>query len=531
VTATTTGRRLTCPPLYGTARSPERPTLGPKVAEVAARLGKPPMPHQQHIFDVAFEIDPDTGLLAYSEVIVIGPRQATGKTELLLPVMTHRCVGFDDALAEWSRRQFGHDVPAPGPQRVLYTAQTADDARKKWRDVHVERLKASRFRREFRARLQQNMEAFVWANGSMWAPGSTTGKTGGTGDTLDLGVIDEAWSREDSRTELGMRPAMMTRPWKQLWAVSMIPGLSRALPGTWPWLAHKRQVGRARVDAGVRRGTAFFDFSAAPGLDPADPQTWWSCMPGLGYTVTEKTVREDFEAFDLVDFEAEYLGWEPLASTPRWKLVRQETWERLRDSRSEIVGRPVLSAEVAEDRSAAWITAAGRRADGDWHVEVVEPGFRIPRDVVGLDWLEPRMVELVGTQNPWTVVVDPSRPAQSLIVPLRQRGIDVTTPSQREVAGACGRFYDATGEEAPVVLEDADGQEAKPGVRVHHLGQEDLDSAVSWARKLDLGNGSFVFVKKGSEAVLCPLYGVALAMHGHDVKSVAEVEDKIGDVW
>lgn len=489
------------------------------MAEVAARLGKPPMPHQAHIFDVAFELDPETGLLAYSEVVVIGPRQATGKTELLLPVMTHRCVGFDDALAHWSRREFGLEVPLPGEQRVLYTAQTADDARKKWRDVHLERLKASKFRGDFRARLQQNMEAFLWRNGSSWSPGSTTGKTGGTGDTLDLGVIDEAWSRENFRTELGMRPAMMTRQWRQLWVTSMIPGLSRAQPGTWPYLAHKRQVGRARVEADVRYGTALFDFSAAEGLDPRDPATWWSCMPGLGHTVTEKTVREDFEAMDLVDFEAEYLGWEPKVATPRWLLIRQQIWQDQLDAGSAIEGRPALSVEIAEDRSAAWILAAGRRADGDWHVEVVEPGFRVPRNVVGLDWLEPRLLEIVGSHRPWTVVVDPSRPAQSLIVPLRRRGVDVLTPNQRDVAGACGRFYDATGQETP-----AGGD---TGVRVWHLGQRELDDAVAQARKLDLGNGSFVFVKKGSTAVLCPLYGAALAMHGHEVKANAIPRSKV----
>jgi hypothetical protein len=482
------------------------------------------MPHQAHIFDVAFEIDPETGLLAYSEVVVIGPRQATGKTELLLPVMTHRCVGFDDELAAWSRRTFGQEVPPPGPQRVLYTAQTADDARKKWRDIHLERLNKSRFRRDFRARLQQNMEAFIWGNGSMWSPGSTTGKTGGTGDTLDLGVIDEAWSREDFRTELGMRPAMMTRQWRQQWSVSMIPGLSRAKPGTWPYLAHKRQIGRARVEADVRHGIAFFDFTAAGSLeegplDPADPATWWSCMPGLGRTVTEKTVREDFEVMPLVDFCAEYLGWEPKVATPQWKLVSRQVWARLRDPASKIAGRPALAVEIAEDRSAAWILAAGRRADGHWHVEVVEPGFRVPADVVGLDWLEPRLLEVVAAQKPWTTVVDPSGPAQSLVVPLRRRGVDVLTPNQRDVAGAAGRFYDATGQETPAA--------GDTGVRVYHLGQAELRDALAQAEKLDRGGGSFVLVERGSPSALLPLRGVTLGMHGHEVKWSPTVRSKV----
>ncbi len=451
---------------------------------------------------------------------------ATHNTEMTLPVMTHRCLGFDDVLARWSQETFGlRGVPRPGPQQVMYTAQTADVARRKWRDFHLKRLLRSPYRHDFECRLRLNAEAMMWRNGSMWSPSSTTGKTAGTSETIDLGVIDEAWSRPDNRTELGMRPAMMTRPWRQLWVLSMIPGLSRAQPGTWPYLRHKRQVGRARVDAGVNRGMAFFDFSAPDGLDPGDPQTWWLAIPGLGRTVTEKVVGEDFEATDLVDFCAEYLGWEPKVSAAQWTLVRRPTWTALQDPYSSVGGPFALGVEMAEDRSAAWIGVAGRRLDGHWHVEMVEPGFRVPADVVGVDWVEARTAEIAQRSDegdvgrPCTVVIDPSRPASSLVVPLRRRGIDVLTPNGRDIAGACGRFYDATGEEATPDTDD--------GVRVYHLGQPELDADVAVARKLDVGAGAFTFVKKGSGSALCRLYSVILAMHGVEVKGVAAPEPDI----
>lgn len=485
--------------LYATPRTPGRATLGPRVGEIAQMMRKPLMPHQQHIADVALEIDPDTGLLAYSRVVVIGPRQVTGKTELLLPVMTHRCIGFEHA----------------GPQRVLYTAQTADDARKKWRDVHLARLGKSKVLRAlYTARLTQNKEALFWRNGSMWYPGSTTGKTGGTGDSLDLGIIDEAWSRPDNRTELGMRPTMLTRDWAQLWILSMIPGLSRALPGTWPYLRDQRRMGRARVNAGVRRGTAFFDFAAADGMDPGDPGTWWSCMPGLGYTVTEDKVRDDYVDLPLVDFCAEYLSWEPVETVPKWTLIKEQTWANRLDVESEIAGRPALGVEFSEDREHAWIGAAGRRTDGGLHVEVVEPGFKVRADVVGVTWCEPRLVELVAEQDPSVVVIDPARPARSLIVPLRNRGINVLTPNQGDSAGACGRFFDATGE----IREDAvGGEDVYDGPLLFHLGQLELDRALGQARRLELGGGAFTFVKRGQSAELGPLYSVVLALHGDEV--------------
>jgi len=460
------------------------------------------------MWDVALEIDPVTGLLAYDEVLLIGPRQVTGKTEWLLPLATHRCVG---------------GFAAQGAQRVLWTAQTADDARLRWRDIHLKRLQAvPKLKRQFRPRLTQNKEAFLWRNGSIWAPGSTTGKKGGTGDTLDLGIIDEAWSKEDSKTELSMRPTMMTRDSAQLIVASMIPGISRKQPGTWPYLRNKRQVGRARVEAGVRRGMCVFDYAAPPGADSGDPATWWMCMPGLGYTVTEAKVQSDYDAAlarenGLVDFCAEYLSWEPESGVTRWGVIRKETWERRENPGSSIVDAPAIALEIDDDRAHAVICASGWNAVGAKHIEVVEPGHKVPAAVAsrdgrpaGTDWLLPRALEIIEEQGPCTVVIDPRRQAGSLIVPLQNRGIDVLTPNTLAVGGAHGRFYDLTGEEARA---DDDG------MRLAHIGQTELTRAMQQAVKLDLGSGAFTFVKRGTASVLINIYGCVLAMHGHDVFS------------
>jgi hypothetical protein len=490
------------------------------------------MPHQRLIADIALEIDPATGRLAYSQVIVIGPRQATGKTELLLPVMTHRCTGFDESLTRWVREHLGIALAPPGSQRVLYTAQTADDARKKWRDVHLERLRASSYfrpRPQFSARLTTNKEALLWRNGSAWSPGSTTGKTGGTGDTLDLGVIDEAWSRTDARTELGMLPAMMTRgDWRQLWVTSMIPGISRAAPGTWSYLAGKRRVGRELVAAGVKSGVALFDFTAAEDADPDDPATWFSCMPGLGRTVGLEVVAADHATWtaegNAVDFQAEYLGWAPKETVARWGLLARQVWEVDRmDPTSSIVGDVALGIEVSEDRRQAWIGAAGRRADRDWHVEVIEPGYLIPEGTVGIDWVVRRVVAVVLAQDVCTIVVDKRRPAFALVATLRaaldQAGrpdLKILTPDQAEMGAACGRFYDAAG--------GVRGGEAAqvPAVGLWHLGQRALSDAVAQARRFELGIGAFVFVKRGQSGDIGPLYAVVEAMHGHELLSTGE---------
>lgn len=77
------------------------------------------MPWQQYVADVSHEVDPLTGLLWYREVIIEIPRQS-GKTTLGLTVRVHRATG-----------------PFGGPQMLLYTAQTRNDARQKWEDEHL----------------------------------------------------------------------------------------------------------------------------------------------------------------------------------------------------------------------------------------------------------------------------------------------------------------------------------------------------------------------------------------------------------
>lgn len=500
--STLTAADLRCPPRFATPRTPGRPTLGPGVARVAEKLGKPLYPHQHLIADTALEIDPETGYLAYDEVVLVINRQQ-GKTEFMLPLMTHRCTGFDRQLSEWVRRELGHNVVDPGKQRVLYTAQTADNAKEKWRDIHVERLKESAFKKQIDVRLRTNFEQIRWPNGSTWSPGATTAKTGGTGDTLDLAVIDEAWAKEDMRTELGLRPAMLTRRWRQLWIASMIPGISRKLPGTWPYLHTKRQNGRARVQAGVRSRVAYFEWSAEEGLDPADPDTWWSCMPGLAAgLVDESAIRSDFEAFGVVDFSAEYLGWEPDAHSAKWLVISENTWGGLAAPAASYLEPIALGVHAAPDQSVASIGMSALDVAGDTHVELVE---RQP----GLSWTVPALVDLAKRMAPCAIGIAAHGPAAPIIDPLRRaladENIDTTFECQVVVfqgpalSRACRQFFLETGE---VGVAD----QAYPDRRIRHLNQLELNTSVAQAQKYVYGD-EWRWQQEGAD----PLYSVTLA--------------------
>jgi hypothetical protein len=517
---------LRCPPLWGTRRSPERPTLGGAVGRIATALGKPPLPHQQYLYDVALELNPDTGKLAYDSVILVGPRQVTGKTEVALPVMTHRCTGFGPELAEFVRTEFGLDVPEPGPQRVLYTAQTADVARERWRDTHVDRIKKSPLRELWAQspRLRLNMETMFWINGSTWAPGATTGKTSGTGDTIDLAFIDEMWAKEDDRTELGLRPAMLTRFYRQLWAMSMVPGISRVPPEKWPYMRRKMMTGRNRVEADMRTGTCYMEYSAPLDADPADEDTWWLCMPALGYTVPVENVRTDFAETDLVDFCAEYLGWWPTGNMPTWSVISEDTWNSLAVTVPDYKDPIAVGVDGTNELSAASIGMAAQLEGGDIYLELIDRR-------AGVGWVIDAVVALCRKHSVCAIGIDRNGPLAGLIRPLTrtlaEHNLDINIAglsgqglNSAEVSAACATFYNETGEQD----DHAEPGDAPTLRRVHHLPQRELDQAVGGAVRHYHGD-RWRWDRANSTSDVAPLYAVNLA------EAAGDAEEWIGGAY
>src|SRR5262252_3191012 len=81
-------------PILATPRS-DRQSYGGAVAKLARAMGKPMMPWQRHVADVALEIDAD-GRFVYNLVLVTVPRQS-GKTTLFGAVLDHRAITTDRA--------------------------------------------------------------------------------------------------------------------------------------------------------------------------------------------------------------------------------------------------------------------------------------------------------------------------------------------------------------------------------------------------------------------------------------------------
>ena len=430
------------------------------------------MPWQRQVVDTALEIDPQTGRLVYREVTLTVPRQS-GKTTLILALAVHR------ALAMGS------------PQRIVYTAQTRLDARKKWEDDHLPILQGSMFGQFFHPRKSAGNEAFIWKNGSQHGIMSVTKKSG-HGPTVDLAFIDEAFAQADARLEQATKPSMITRPQPQLWVVSTAGDVESL------FLRAKVDAGRRRAEVSRARNVAYFEWSAPEKADPADESVWWSCMPALGRTVPVEAIRADYDSMvsqgNLAEFRRAYLNqW--LDEVPaEWLVIPREAWEGLA-ARPVAHGEVALAADVTPrlPGSQVWgtVAASWQRPDGCTDVEIIERRQ-------GTAWMPERIAQIVRKHRPCATVIDAVGPAASLVDELEALGVEVVKPNMREVVQACGRFFDA-------VMDSR---------TLRHGGDPALDAAVAGAIKRDLGDG-WAWARKGASVDISPLVACTLASWAH----------------
>ena len=423
------------------------------------------MQWQRDVADVAYEIDPDTGRLVYREIRLTVPRQS-GKTTLMLAAMAHRCI-------------------AMGPrQRVGYTAQTGKDARLKWEDEHVPVLERSPMASLMQVRRTNGSEAIRWENGSLWSLLATT-ETAGHGAQLDLGVIDEAFALTDDRLEQAMKPAMVTRPQPQLWIVSTA-GTEDSL-----YLNDKIDDGRMRAAAGQTSSVAFFEWSAPEDADIADPATWYACMPALGRTVPIEAIRSDFESMREPEFRRAYLNQrQDRAASAPWQIISESDWQACADKTSSIDDNPTIALDVTPSRAMASICAAGRRADGAPHVEVI--GNR-----PGTSWVLDWFASDDRARRYGSVVIDPVSGANSLVPELRRLGLNIVEVGARQVVAGCGNFYDLAATH-----------------RLRHIDQVPLNAAVAGAKKRNLGD-AWAWHRRDTSVDVSPLVAATLALHAH----------------
>lgn len=434
------------------------------------------MQWQQDLVDVAYEYDPATGLFRYDEADVTVPRQS-GKTTVTLAKKVHRLTVMARQL---------------GPQRSTYTAQTRLAARKKLERDFAEKLRGSRSFREvlnakarpsrateWRLSLNNGSEAIQFGAGSFLQIDAPS-RTGGHGDTLDDGTIDEAFAHVDDTVEASMRPAMATRTNSQLWVISTAgDAQSRYLWG-------KVRAGRAATESGQHNRVCYVEYSAPDDADPGDPAIWSSCMPALGSTVPLQFIAGEWERAQrkgqegINTFRRAYLNqWPdvPLDAAAAAGAFDPAQWAALADPAAERGQRPVFAVATAPDRAWSAIAVAWRRPDGlvqvmlaDYHADAA--------------WVPARLAELEARWG-GTVVDQASRGLVEGADPASQEGVAV----------------------AEAVFADA----VIAGT-VRHGNEPALNVAVRAARWRPAGDTRVLDRKGGAD--ISPIVAAALAVHG-----------------
>ena len=411
------------------------------------------MPWQETVVQTALELE--NGVPAYREIVLTVPRQS-GKTTLLLAMVLHRAL-------RWG-----------GPQRIAYTAQTGHDARQKLLDDWVPLLERSPFaplvERVYRA---NGDEAIIFRNGSR-VEVLRNSISSGHGRTLDLAIIDEAFSDEDDVREQALLPTMATKPSAQLLVVSTA-GTDRSL-----YLKRKVDQGRAAVRADSASGIAYFEWSAESDDDPYDPEVWARIMPAYGLTIRDEAVAHAMQSMTINEFKRSYLNvWSSVSE----QMIPAKVWQQCTSAKVAPAGALSFAVDVALDRSKASIAVA----DKEGNVELVEN-----RD--GVSWVQARALELYRRWK-GVIVVDGYGPAGSLVEPLKQIQVPVVTYKTGDVVAACALFYDA-------VLDR----------QIKAKTDDRLDQAVNAAIRRNVGQ-QWLFQRNVADADITPLYAVAFAWH------------------
>ena len=306
---------------------------------------------------------------------------------------------------------------------------------------------------------------------------------GGRGMSADCVILDEAYNLGDDQMA-ALLPTLSARPNPQVIYTSSAG------------MATSSQLHRLRRRAleGEHSRLVYLEWSAGPDDDMASPVTWQRANPAYGIRLTADAIGTELRTMSPATFARERLGiFDP--EDGGGGVISLDAWQRLTDSTSVIDGAVTIALDVSPERDWATFAAAGRRADGHEHVEVID---RRP----GTGWVIDRAVELAAK---WScpIVLDPSSPAGGLMAALESSGVEVREVSHRDHAQACGSLVDAVRNES-----------------VRHLGQPSLTAALAGAAKRQSGD-VWLWSRSSSHVDITPLVAatLALSMSGRVVTS------------
>lgn len=412
MTTMTGQRRGLVLPRFGTPRNPDLPTRGHELAEVAERLGVPPLPWIRHAFDVLYEYDPDNeGRQLYDTDDTTIMRQCGKTMGFFTPRMVHRTTMVPNRL---------------GRQRVMFTMHKRDKARQKlerdiapmlrdsesFREITNPKARPGRSNREWKISLNNGGEHLLFGRGN-YLQIDTPSKKAGHSDTLDAAFFDEIRFAQTDDVEAGVRPTMITR-FDKVFARASTAGDHESFY-MWPLVV----TGRKHCADGQLGKRAYFEWSIPEDADLHDPEVWWEFHPALGWTIQLDDIMAELRAAEnhpdeskLDTFRQEYANqWvrhPQLADGPReFVLTAEQLTAAEIDPRTPFLAPRTLGVDMAPDGQSGSIVLAGWNAGGYGQVKVL-------RQEAGWFWIEQAVRDAIVEHEPAAISYDSGGPTAAL---------------------------------------------------------------------------------------------------------------------
>lgn len=237
-------------------------------------------------------------------------------------------------------------------------------------------------------------------------------------------------------------------------------------------------------------------------LDEVTSEDLAATNPGLELRISEDYIRADeMPALGSVGTAVQRLGvgrW-PRTDGLDGVVIMPDEWADRIDAESQITGPVCLAVDVDPNRKWASVAAAGFRADGNLHVEL------ICRER-GTGWVVDYVAGRVEKHPVIAVIIDGRSPANSLREGLSERlPLGKLRPNEISVlmavqhAEACGMFFDAVQQN-----------------RLRHIGQPELAEALRGATKRPLTD-AWAWSRINSTVDISPLVACTLALWGSEV--------------
>lgn len=375
--------------------------------------------------------------------------------------------------------------------KVLWTAHRTRTASNTFKSLqgYARRKKVAPHIRHIRTANGEQEIAFT--NGSVILFGAREAGFGRGFDEIDVEVFDEAQILTEKALEDMVAATNQSRH---------PHGALLFYMGTPPRPVDPGEVFTARRDealSGKSEDSVYIECSADPDADPDDRKQWEKANPSFpDRTPLRSMLRLRKNLPSDESWMREALGiWDQIRTNG---VIPMDAWKDRGDEESKAVDSLALGIEIGPDLAWASISLAGRRADGDWHVELVE-------NRLGAAWVPAYLAQLLEL-NPEIrgVVVDVGGPIKSMVTQRGSRyildGPELTLTAMRvvELTVACTKLLDGT----------VTGW-------LRHINQPQLTAAAQAAGKRMIGDtGTWVFSRKSTTSDITPIQSATYALWG-----------------